>query len=117
MEKQMETNPNAIEVVADVDKLNTVHADMIQIETSNDYIIINFLQTYPNAMPAKNPNEPKPAKMAKIASRVALPWAHMAKALPVLAQAIKATEEVAEKNYKEAKEISEKIKLEFKENE
>lgn len=114
MEKQIVVKENAIEIITDIEKLNTIYSDYVQVETFNDYVVLNFLQTYPNALPLKEGQTERPARMAKIASRIALPWAQFVNLMPIFAATIKTNEEKAVKNFEKAKMISEQIVSEDK---
>ena len=114
MEKQIIVKENALEIITDIEKINTLHSDYVQVETFNDYVILNFLQTYPNALPLKEGQTERPARMAKIASRVALPWEQFVNLMPVFVATIKENESKAIKNFEKAKMISEQIVSEEK---
>jgi hypothetical protein len=71
-------NNQELRIAVDFDKLKSEFATNVQVEITDDHVILSFLQSFPSA-PADQPN-------AKIVSRIALTWLHFSKLTKVLSE-------------------------------
>ena len=101
----------AVQIAMDVNQLKTECADLVNFEVFNGRVFFNFLQTYPNAMeqPANIDVSLRPERMAKIASRVSLPWDHFVRLIPTMIDVAQKNHDSALRSFKEAVEIIEEI--------
>lgn len=99
---------NGIQILADVTKTETVPADLVSFEENNGYVIINFLQTFPNGLPNPN-NDSVPERIARIASRVSISRDHFVRLIPIMQGIAKSTQGNMDKLNLETSKIMDKL--------
>ena len=103
----------SVQIFADINNMSTIASDLINIETNNGYVIINFLQTFPitNAMPNIPEGMPKPQRSAKIVSRISLSWEHFASLIPYFISTLKEMEPTNTEEYNKTKKLLESLQI------
>lgn len=103
----------SVQIFADINNMSTIASDLINIETNNGYVIINFLQTFPITTPIANlPKDmPQPERSAKIVSRISLSWEHFASIIPYFITVLKEMEPANTKEYKKAMSLLSKLQI------
>ena len=107
--------PNGIPVgiVMDVNALETKFTDLVNLEPFQDYIVLNFLQTFPVQPPnASKVDLDAGIRSAKIASRVGISWPHFARFIEMAAHELKNNESIAKDLFEKSLGFSEKTKFE-----
>lgn len=94
-------------------ELKAVAADLINLEINNSYVVLSFVQTY--AVLPDDDDKPL-VRDGVVMSRVMLSWEHVARFSSDLANFVKATKGVAEKNSQKAFAIVENLKMPEVEN-
>lgn len=97
-----------LQIVANIEQIKTEFADFVSFESSQQYVYINFLQSFPNALPdavVDGKPVPKPERMAKIVSRVGIPWDHFVRLIPAMIEHAGKTKDVAQEQFKKANDI------------
>lgn len=100
-----------VQIFADINQLKTEAADLVNFEVFNGRIIFNFLQTYPNMMAPAPGTEgiPQPQRMAKIATRVSIPWDHFVRLIPNMIDIAQKNCDDVSQSFQEAVKIIEGI--------
>jgi len=101
----------SVQILIDTSQLKTEYADLVNFEVFNGRVIFNFLQTYPNTMPLPPgaDESSQPERMAKIASRVSLPWDHFVRIIPAMIDVAQNNCDSASEAFNEALKIIEEI--------
>ena len=105
-----QTQQTPVNLLVNVENLKTEFSDLVQFEAFQEYMILNFLQTFPNAMPAMPINDgidvaQKPERMAKIVSRIAIPWDHFVRLIPAMILHAQQNKDSANEQFEKAREI------------
>lgn len=92
-----------VQIVANLEQLNTTFADVISVEATPDIVYLNFLQSFPSgSTPDVSPEVAEkhpPAKVAKVVSRIALSWPHFARIAVVLNETLKDNRDQAKETF------------------
>lgn len=107
-----------IKIMADILKIDAISADVVSIEESNGYIILNFLQTFPKpdenqsqttniSQVSKNQSD----RIGKIVCRVSLSWEHFVRLIPLISKTAKDFEQIAKTKYAEADRILDGVNI------
>ena len=103
----------SVQIFADINNMSTIASDLVNIESNNGYVIINFLQTFPitTAVPNLPEGIPQPERSAKIVSRVSLSWEHFASIIPYFISTLKEMEPANTKEYNKAMDLLSKLQI------
>jgi len=92
-------NTQNLKIIVSPDEMKAVAADLINVEYSNSYVVLNFIQTY--AVMPDDENQP-PTRNGIVTAKVMLSWEHFARFYSSTAEFFKATKNAAEKLSKSA---------------
>lgn len=88
----MENNKmQELRIAIDFDSLKSEFANNLQVESSPDNVILNFVQSFPN-VPDDKPN-------AKVISRIVLTWPHFAQIANLLSNVLEANRSIANDSF------------------